>query len=80
MIVVGGFSVLLGYKVKIGTILLVVFLIPTSFIMHPFWAIEDPMQSQVQMAMFFKNLSMLGGALLFYYFGTGPLSLEEQTQ
>ena len=80
MIVVGGFSVLLGYKVKIGAILLVVFLIPTTFIMHPFWAIEDPMQSQVQMAMFFKNLSMLGGALLFYYFGTGPLSLEEQTQ
>ncbi|MCH7528436.1 MAG: DoxX family protein [Candidatus Marinimicrobia bacterium] len=80
MIVVGGFSVLLGYKVKIGTILLVVFLIPTSFIMHPFWAIEDPMQSQIQMVMFFKNLSMLGGALLFYYFGTGPLSLEEQTQ
>ncbi|MCH8023135.1 MAG: DoxX family protein [Candidatus Marinimicrobia bacterium] len=80
MILLGGLSVLLGYKVKIGTILLVVFLIPTSFIMHPFWSIEDPMQSQMQMAMFMKNLSMLGGALLLYHFGTGPLSLEEQAQ
>ncbi len=80
MIILGGFSVILGYKVKVGTILLIVFLLPTSFIMHTFWGIEDPMQSQMQMAMFLKNLSMLGGALLLYHFGTGPLSLEEQSQ
>ncbi len=80
MIILGGLSVILGYKVKVGTILLVVFLIPTSFMMHAFWGIEDPMQSQMQMAMFMKNLSMLGGALLLYHFGTGPLSLEEQSQ
>lgn len=80
MIMLGALSVMLGYKVKIGTILLVVFLIPTTFIMHNFWSIEDPMQSQMQMAMFMKNLSMLGGALLIYYFGTGPLSMEDQSE
>ncbi len=80
MLLLGGLSVILGYKVKVGTILLVVFLIPTTFMMHAFWGIEDPMQSQMQMAMFMKNLSMLGGALLLYHFGTGPLSLEEQAQ
>lgn len=80
MIMLGALSVMLGYKVKIGTILLVVFLIPTTFIMHNFWSIEDPMQSQMQMAMFMKNLSMLGGAMLIYYFGTGPLSMEDQSE
>lgn len=80
MLLLGGLSVILGYKVKVGTILLVVFLIPTTFMMHAFWGIEDPMQSQMQMGMFMKNLSMMGGALLLYHFGTGPLSLEEQTQ
>ncbi len=80
MLLLGGLSVILGYKVKAGTILLVVFLIPTSLIMHPFWGIEDPIQTQMQMGTFLRNLSMVGGALLFYYFGTGPLSLEKQSQ
>lgn len=30
----------------------------------------------MQMAMFMKNLSMLGGALLVTYFGAGALSLD----
>ncbi len=77
MIFLGGVSVMLGYKIKIGALLLIIFLIPTTFIMHAFWGIKDAMQAQIQMIMFMKNLSMLGGALLIYYFGSGPLSLEE---
>jgi len=80
IILIGGLSILLGYKVKIGAILLVVFLIPTSFIAHAFWGINDAMQAQMQMVMFMKNMAMTGGALIFYYFGTGPLSIEKQTE
>lgn len=78
MIILGGLSVILGYKVKIGALLLILFLIPVTFIMHAFWSIEDPMQSQMQMVMFLKNLSMLGGALIIYYFGTGPIGIEKE--
>lgn len=77
MIILGGLSIILGYKTKWGAALLVIFLIPTTFIAHNFWAVEDPMQSQIQMIMFMKNTSMTGAALIFYYFGTGPLSLEK---
>lgn len=80
MIVLGGLSIALGYKVKIGALLLVVFLVPVTFIMHAFWNIDDPMQMQMQMVNFLKNLSMLGGALMFYYFGTGPMSLEKKSE
>lgn len=80
MILLGGLSVVFGYQAKWGALLLIVFLIPTTFIMHPFWKIEDAMQAQVQMIMFMKNLSMLGGAILIYYFGTGPLSLDKKTK
>jgi putative oxidoreductase len=31
---------------------------------------------QMQLAMFLKNVSMLGGALLLAYFGAGPFSLD----
>lgn len=72
----GGLSVLLGYKARIGAWLLVLFLVPVTLTMHNFWAVQDPMMAQIQQAMFFKNLSMLGGALLIARFGAGPLSLD----
>jgi putative oxidoreductase len=44
--------------------------------MHKFWAVHDPMIAQMQMIMFMKNVSILGGALLITQFGAGPLSLD----
>lgn len=72
----GGVSILLGFKAKLGAWLLVIFLVPVTFMMHKFWMIADPMMMSFQQAMFAKNLSMLGGALIIAYFGSGPLSLR----
>ncbi len=73
----GGLSILLGFKARIGAWLLVIFLIPVTFFMHQFWGMENPVAAGVQMIMFLKNLSLLGGALIITYFGSGPLSLKE---
>jgi len=75
----GGLSILLGYRAKLGAWLIVVFLIGVTP-MHKFWGITDPMMQQMQMAMFMKNLTMLGGALLISQLGTGPLSLDSRKQ
>jgi putative oxidoreductase len=72
----GALSILLGYRAKIGAWLLVLFLVPVTLAMHNFWAVHDPMMMQIQMAMFLKNVSILGGALLIAHFGAGPLSLD----
>jgi putative oxidoreductase len=72
----GGLSVALGYKARIGAWLLVLFLVPVTFMMHAFWSVADPMMRQLQMAMFMKNISMLGGALLITQFGAGAMSLD----
>jgi putative oxidoreductase len=74
--VAGALSILLGYHARIGAWLLVLFLVPVTLIMHNFWAVKDPMMAQLQMVMFMKNLSMLGGALLISQFGAGPWSLD----
>ncbi len=74
----GGLSILLGYRARIGAWLIVLFLIPVTLMLHKFWGITDPMAAQMQMAMFMKNVSMLGAALLITYFGAGPLSLDER--
>jgi putative oxidoreductase len=78
--ILGGISIVLGYKAKLGAWLIVLFLVPVTIMMHNFWAIEEPAMKQMQMAMFMKNLSMLGGALLITYFGSGPLSVDARTQ
>jgi putative oxidoreductase len=74
--IVGGLSILLGYRVKLGAWLIVVFLVPVTLMMHKFWTVQDPMMAQIQMIMFMKNLAMLGGALLISQFGAGPISLD----
>lgn len=73
---VGGLSILLGYRAKIGAWLIIAFLLIVTPIMHKFWGVADPMMAQVQMINFLKNFSMLGGALLITQFGAGPLSLD----
>ena len=80
LLLTGGFSVLLGYKAKWGAVLLIIFLIPTTFIFHAFWGISDPMMHKMQMISFMKNFSILGGLLLVYSFGSGPFSLEKQAE
>ena len=73
---VGGLSILLGDCAKIGAWLIVPFLILVTPMMHKLWGISDPMVAQMQMVMFMKNLSMLGGALLISQFGAGAFSLD----
>lgn len=73
--VAGGLSILLGYRAKIGAWLIALFLVGVTPL-HNFWAVHDPMLAQMQMAMFMKNISMFGGALLISQFGAGPLSLD----
>jgi putative oxidoreductase len=76
MALLGALSIILGYRAKIGGWLIALFLIAITPMMHKFWAVTDPMMAQMQMIMFMKNLSMLGGALLITQFGAGPLSLD----
>lgn len=68
--------IILGYKARLGAAVLFLWMIPVSFMMHAFWAITDPMGMQMQMAMFMKNLAMMGAMLLIVAFGSGPKSLK----
>ncbi len=75
MAIVGGLSILLGFKAKWGAWLIVIFLLPVSFMIHNFWAV-DPAHAMMDQVNFMKNMSMLGAALMIAYFGSGPLSVD----
>ncbi|WP_107670898.1 DoxX family protein [Cyanothece sp. BG0011] len=68
VLIVGGISVLLGYKSKIGAGLLIGFLIPATLIFHGTFPEEE--------IAFFKNLGLMGGLLMVLAFGSGKFSLE----
>ena len=71
MILVGGILVIFNFEIFIGALLIFLFLVPTAFMMHAFWKVQDPGMKQVQQIMFMKNLSMAGGALMLMYFTYG---------
>lgn len=75
---VGALSVLLGYHARIGALLLAIFLVPVTVMMHRFWGLTDPGAAMLQRVMFMKNVAMLGTTALIGYFGAGPYSLDER--
>jgi putative oxidoreductase len=73
---VGSISVLLGYRTRLGAWLLILFLVPVTLVMHNFWATNDAARAQLQMGMFIRNVSIIGGLFLTSQFGGGPWSLD----
>jgi putative oxidoreductase len=67
----------IGYTARWGAWVLVAFLVPVTWMMHAYWKQSDPTTRRVQQAMFAKNLSILGGALLITHFGSGRISIDD---
>ena len=73
--ILGGASVLLGYRAKLGALALIVFTVPATLIFHNYWALEGA-EAYTQMLMFTKNVAIVGGLLVIAGLGSGPLSLD----
>lgn len=67
---IGGLMVFLGLWVRLGALLLLIFLVPTTLVFHHFWQLQDP-DRQLQMVMFMKNVSIFGGLLYVLAMGKG---------
>ena len=59
-----GASVALGFRPEIGLVLIVVFLLVVTPVMHDFWNAADPSQRLGEKINFEKNAALLGAALL----------------
>jgi putative oxidoreductase len=66
-IIAGGVMIALGIWADLGALLIIGFLASITPIMHAFWKVEDAQERQVQSAMFFKNVALLGAALIIFY-------------
>jgi len=65
MLLAGAILILIGWHADWGAWLLVLFLVPTAFLMHNYWVETDPMQRANQQAHFWKNLTIAAAAVLY---------------
>ncbi len=65
LLAIGGVSLLLGIYPLIGVASLVMFFVPVTVMMHPFWADRDAMMRQMDIVNFSKNVALLGSSLMF---------------
>lgn len=67
----GAVLIILGAWADLGALMLVAFLLPTAFIMHPFWREQDPQAKAGEQIHFNKDISLAGATLaLFGFFVT----------
>jgi putative oxidoreductase len=61
----GALTILLGYRMRLGAILLMVYWIPLTFIVHNFWVEESGSDLyRLQSILFMKNIAIMGGLLI----------------
>lgn len=75
-LLVGGVSLVLGFRARLGAGLLLVFLILATYFFHDFWTFADPQARQQQTIQFMKNLGLMGAMLLVIANGPGAWSLD----
>jgi len=68
--IVGGLSLVLGYRTKLGVSALLIFLAIATLIFHTHFA------DHIQKIHFLKNLAIMGGLLMVLNYGPGSVSVD----
>ncbi len=67
VIFLAALALALGVWADVAALVLVAFLLVTSYFMHPFWKEPDPQTKLGQQVHFVKNLGLVGGLLVVFY-------------
>lgn len=75
LLILGGTLVLIGYRSNFGAILLLIYWIPVTFIVHSWW--NDPIEIQrAESVAFMKNIAIMGGLMMIFVNGSGKYSIK----
>jgi putative oxidoreductase len=77
-LILGALSIVLGYRARLGALMLLSFLAAATYYFHDFWTVpaDDAERKQAEMIAFMKNLSLMGTMLFLIANGSGPWSLS----
>jgi putative oxidoreductase len=68
MELIGGLSILLGFFVREGAMLLFLYTGLITLYYHNFWHLPNPQEYAMQLNLFLKNLAIMGGLLVLSVF------------
>ena len=71
-----GFGLVIGFRTRIMALMLCMFTLVVSFVMHDFWTIGDADLASTQMQLFAKNIAIAGGLLVLVGMGGGSWSYD----
>ncbi|HUA00660.1 MAG TPA: DoxX family protein [Candidatus Aquilonibacter sp.] len=71
----GGLAILVGLYTRFTAWIVFLYMIPTTFLFHNFWAMEGVNRTD-NMLHFEKNVAIMGGLLILAAFGPGKLSVD----
>lgn len=76
LLLLGGILVLIGYRSGFGSVLLLLYWIPITFIVHSWWNEDIPELRRLESLQFMKNLAITGGLLIIIVNGSGRYSVK----
>ncbi len=76
---VGGILIVTGFRTRDASLLMILFVIVATGISHRYWEFAEAAR-RLQESQFFKNLSIIGGFLLFGVAGSGRFGLDALLQ
>ncbi len=68
LLLLGGLGILFGVYTNIAAWLLIIFLVPTTLMIHSFWKMSDPQTRMGNEINFYKNLALIGALLMYLHY------------
>ncbi len=69
-LILGGLMLLTGYRARLGALLLLLYWLPVTFIVHAFWRMPPGEAYRTEATHFMKNMAIAGGLLMVMSNGT----------
>lgn len=71
----GGLSLLLGYQIRIGALILILFIVPAAIRFHDFWNLEGSVRT-LEKTLFMKDVAIFGSLIMILVMGGGRFCLN----
>mgnify|MGYP001282567151 CR=1 FL=1 len=75
LLILGSFLILLGYRSSFGAILLLLYWLPVTLILYPFWDAVPEVRREMSVH-FMKNIAISGGLFMVLVNGAGRWSMR----
>ena len=74
-LMIGATLLLIGYRIRFGALLLLIYWLPVTFIVYSFWN-DPPDEQRLHAILFMKNIAVAGGLLMIAAHGGGKYSIQ----